>query len=392
MQADAHVTPLENENLGGAGGFARGALEAQARGASHCLFLDDDAAVHMFTLERVWRFLAYVTDDSTAIVGALAKGSDKWQLWENGAIFDSKCHRCFGDLDLRDFFAIRNMESESFGYPHNFYGGWWFFVFPVAHMKRLPFPFFVRGDDVSFSLSHDFHMVTLPGVITFQDSDFTDKISPLTEYLDLRSHLAHHLSLPSMDIGALKTAKIAAWFFTKTACFCRYETLEALNLALEDVMKGPDFFADQADLAARRADIKALTRQEAYREYPGPLPGQTPDSENAGWLMSQLMKLTLNGHLVPFFTLFASRKVLLSSEQGVLFRVWGAKQIVHIDRTDHTAQIVSHSKRKALKQGWRMWCNGFRLLFRYRRLKQEWQAGYRELTTEDFWRQKLHLR
>ena len=41
--------------------------------------------------------------------------------------------------------------------PDNFYGGWWYFAFPVDQVKHQPFPFFVRGDDVSFSLVHDFN-------------------------------------------------------------------------------------------------------------------------------------------------------------------------------------------------------------------------------------------
>ena len=45
LPASDKVTLITNRNLGGAGGFARGLREAHLRGATHCLFMDDDASV-----------------------------------------------------------------------------------------------------------------------------------------------------------------------------------------------------------------------------------------------------------------------------------------------------------------------------------------------------------
>ena len=71
IAASTHVTPIGNENLGGAGGFARGLIEARRMGASHCLFMDDDASVHMQSFERTWMMLAYAIDSATAVAGAV---------------------------------------------------------------------------------------------------------------------------------------------------------------------------------------------------------------------------------------------------------------------------------------------------------------------------------
>lgn len=385
-----YVTPVENENLGGAGGFSRGLLEAKLRGATHCLFMDDDATIHMQTLERTWVFLAYTTDPTTAIVGALAKGNEKWALWENGAIFDSKCYRQHGDRDLRDFQNILHIERKSINFPHNFYGGWWYFAFPLNRVQHMPFPFFVRGDDVSFSLVHDFRMVTLPGVITFQDTDFNNKVTPLTEYLDMRSHLVHHLALRSMDIGRLATLKIVAWFFARTMCICHYETLKALNLAFEDVMAGPDFFARNADMALRRADIAALTDAEKWRPVEGVSPEFTPHL-GTGLLKTRLMLLTLNGHLVPFFRMIGARRILSANDRGQLSRIWGAAQVTYLDRQSDSSYTVSHSKVKAWQQSWRMLKNAWKFWRDYQALKHEWQVGYDRLTQEEFWNTTLKL-
>jgi len=392
LAPSAHVTPIPNENLGGSGGFARGLLEARARGASYCLFMDDDAAIHMDSLERTWAFLAHAEHPATAVAGAISSAADKAEIWENGAIFASRCWPRFNATDLRDRAEAFEMEFETTAPPPpQHYGGWWFFAFPVDVARHMPFPFFVRGDDISFGLANLFEVVTLPGVLSFQDADFAEKESAMTLYLDLRSHLAHHLALPRLEIGRARTARIPAWFFGRSMLPCHYETLAALNLALEDVLRGPDFFARNADMAQRRADIAALRRDEVWRPVEGPLP---PDrvllDPQRAWVR-WLMKLTLNGHLLPFFGLWGNRVTLSVGARGNFRRAWGAARITYLDAEGAQFYTVRHSKRRALVQGLRMCRNIARLAWRYPRLLAEWRQGYGALASEGFWRRRLGL-
>lgn len=389
----AGIEVVQNENLGGSGGFARGLLEARARGASHCLFMDDDAAIHMQSLERTWTFLAYATDPATAVIGAISSGRDPAVLWENGAVFSSRCRPCYNGVDLRSASRVLEMELETtLPPPAGHYGGWWYFAFPVDHAVHMPFPFFVRGDDISFSLVNGFNAVTLPGVMCFQDLDFSDRESPLTLYLDLRSHLAHHLALPDLALGRWRTARIAAWFFARSLCACHYETLAALNLAIEDALEGPAFFAHNADMAARRRDIAALRDVEMWRDLPPeaalPTPSATP-AENP--VMHQLMKYTLNGHLLPFFARYGRRMTVSASHRGSLGKIWGAAQITYVDTAKRQTYTVHHSKRAMLRTGWRMMRSMARLVWRYDALSVDWCEGYETLTTGDFWHQRLNI-
>ncbi|MFP4275724.1 MAG: glycosyl transferase [Paracoccaceae bacterium] len=384
LSPSAHVTPIPNENLGGSGGFARGLLEARARGATHCLFMDDDAAIHMESLERTWAFMAHAEDPATAVAGAISSAADKARIWENGAIFASRCWPRFNGLDLRDRAMALELEFETTGPPPpQHYGGWWFFAFPVSAARHMPFPFFVRGDDISFGLANPFEVVTLPGVLSFQ--------SAMTLYLDLRSHLAHHLALPRLEIGRARSARIAAWFFGRSLLPCHYETLAALNLALEDVLRGPDFFARNADMEQRRADIAALRRDEVWRPVDGPLPADRVRLDPQKAWIRWLMKLTLNGHLLPFFGLWGNRVTLSVGARGNFRRAWGAARITYLDAGGTQAYTVRHSKHRALVQGLRMSRNIARLAWRYPRLLDEWRRGYEALTTEGFWRRKLGL-
>ncbi|MEC8196493.1 MAG: hypothetical protein VX228_09280, partial [Pseudomonadota bacterium] len=151
------LTVYPNRNLGGAGGFARGLLEARAAGASHCLFMDDDAAFHMENIARAYVFLALARNPQTALAGAMINTTHKWAIWENGAWFNGACRPLHNGVDLRRRSKLFRMQQEvNVPQPETFYGGWWFFAFPVKELTHHPFPFFVRGDDVSFSIANDF--------------------------------------------------------------------------------------------------------------------------------------------------------------------------------------------------------------------------------------------
>ncbi len=386
------VSIVPNENLGGAGGFTRGLLEARARGASHCLFMDDDASIHMESLERTWMLLAYATDPKTAIAGAMISEQHRWAIWENGALFHTRCWPLHMGTDLRETTEMIEMENRaSRPVPGNFYGGWWYFAFPVDEARHLAFPFFVRGDDVSFSLANDFNILTLNGVVSFQES-FTDKESPQTWYLDLRSHMAHHLSLPALEVGAKGVLKIAVWFFLRNLPRMHYDTLAAINLAMEDVMRGPEFFDQHADMATRRADLKALTGAEAWQDLDPRQPLPPVRAKPPGWAARMAMKLTLNGLLIPGFARLGRKITLEAQNRGHIGYVWGASEITVLNARGDKSYTVRHSKLAAWNQIRRFARNARSFLKDYDRLVTAYRGGYDRLTSEDYWQAKLGLK
>lgn len=391
IAASPQVTPIANANLGGSGGFARGLIEAGRRGATHCLFMDDDASIHMEALERVWTFLAYASAPNTAVAGALTMSNFRWALWENGSLFNMRCKPQGLGTDLRHFGQVLHLEN---GFPrhqpHNYYGGWWFFAFPLAFARHRPFPFFVRGDDISFSIANDFRIATLPGVVCFQDADFSDKESLQTLYLDLRSHLIHHLALPQMEISRLMTLSVPLRFFGLSFLQCHYDTLEALNISFEDTMRGPAFFARNADMAQRRADLNAIRQSEAWKPLEGPVPPERIRFDPDKAWVRLFMKLTLNGHLLPFFRHYGNRRVLRAGQRGSIRQTWAAAQITYLNDQGQYF-TVRHSKARAFRQGWRMMRNVLRLNARLDQIKAEWREGYAELATDRFWHEKLAL-
>ncbi|MCE6950277.1 hypothetical protein LAZ29_05015 [Cereibacter sphaeroides] len=388
VEPDEAVTIFPNANLGGAGGFSRGLLEARKAGATHCLFMDDDASTHMEAITRTWMCLAYALDPRTAVAGGMLNGDYRWQLWENGAIFDRGCKPLYFGCDLRDRQAVFNMEFETTApAPSGFYGGWWFFAFPVDKVQHMPFPFFVRGDDVSFSLVNDLRIVTLPGVASAQES-FIDKASPQTWYLDMRSHLAHHLSLPQKSISWGKLQRMFFNFYLRTVLRYHYDSLSAVNLAIEDVLRGPQFFAEHADMAQRRRDLKEMTRTEIWTPLSFP---PRPRHGRASRPLRALLLMTLNGHLLPFADLFGSDLVVEAWAREDFRQVYGARQITYVNRQRNSTYMVRRSRRRFWQESLRLLKNSFKLRRAYRRLQDEWQGNYPALTSDRFWQEKLKL-
>jgi galactofuranosylgalactofuranosylrhamnosyl-N-acetylglucosaminyl-diphospho-decaprenol beta-1,5/1,6-galactofuranosyltransferase len=383
------VKVIPNENLGGAGGFTRGLIEAQRTGATHCLFMDDDASIQMEAITRTWWFLAYAIDPRTAVAGAVVDGLHRWRMGENGATFDLGCHALYGGTDLRDYHEVFDMEFETTqAAPDDFYGGWWFFAFPVSEVQHLPFPFFVRGDDVSFSLVNDFDIVTLPGVASMQES-FVDKASPQTWYLDFRSHLVHHLSLPKKQRSWKQLQKMVASFYLRTVLRFHYESLSAVNLALEDVLAGPDFFDANADMAKRRADLKELTQAEAWKPVHGRPPGERVSKLGAGPLR-KLIWLTGNGHF-PAFGNVGSSLVLTAPHREDWRATCGAKRVTFLNADQSKYYVLERDQQRFWEESKRLLKNTLRLRKVYRQLGRQWRQGYENMTSDRYWDAKLHL-
>ena len=255
----------------------------------------------------------------------------------------------------------------------------------------MPFPFLVRGDDISFGIINPFNTVTLAGVMSFQEEDFSNKESGQTFYLDLRSHLGIHLGLPSMDIGRKGMARIVGFFTLRSLLTCHYESLTALNIAMRDALEGPDFFERNADMSARRKLLGQIPDAEKWQPISGALPKDRIRLHmHRRWLRG-LMKVTLNGHLLPFFSHFGNHITLPSSRRGDRRAHWGASQVTYISADGEKAYTVRHNKRKAWREGWDMAKSTFTLLRDYEAIRERWQKGYIRLTREDYWKKTLKL-
>ncbi|WP_456431662.1 glycosyltransferase [Nitratifractor sp.] len=386
LPEDEKLTLIPNENLGGSGGFARGLyhLKEENNDYTHCLFMDDDASCETESIYRTYRFFQYSNEPKLAIAGAMLLGNQQNMQWENGANFDQKCMPRKSMFDLNDMHRlVDNEDDEPFDY-----GGWWYFAFPVKYAE-YPYPFFVRGDDVNFGLQDQFTQITLNGIGTWGD-DFFYKESPLTQYLDTRSHLLHHIQCDRLN-GDIKTLLKVFWrFVAKYSMLYRYASAEAQIEALKDVLKGPEFFENNIDMKNVFSKISPLNNEEKPKKIDPKILHKYDCCPHFKWrrLMKIYKALTLNGHLIP--KIFFKRKGIYLDKTDHRFGSYFRRKIVLLYiPTDQTGFIVKHDKKRffsilnnALKISWEFYKN-------HEKLTSEYKSRYGYLTSKEYWEKQF---
>lgn len=261
-----NVTIITNKNLGGAGGFTRGLIEVKNRDDfTHVLFMDDDASCEPESVWRTLSLLRYLDNERASVSGAMLFNDQPCVQYEKGAwvrLHDggqTVWHANRSGWNLSDVAAVASNDL-----PDNInYGGWWFFAFPIKAVKHFAFPFFVRGDDVDFSLTNQLPIVTLNGIATWCDN-FGYKLNPPTEYLAARSWMA--LSFMHADSKANKaTFKVMIKNALRLGARFDYAGMHAVLDGLEHSLLGPQFFADKPsplDILARQKSRNKSKRIE----------------------------------------------------------------------------------------------------------------------------------
>jgi hypothetical protein len=207
-------------------------------------------------------------------------------------------------VDLR---RIENLVENELPFPVD-YGGWWMFFFPLAEAHLLPFPFFVRGDDVEFPRANGFPLATLNGIASF-GPDFHRKESPVNVALDRRGNLVNVLLHGSVGTGYLAVLRGLQKSVMLANRYC-YDHVDAIVEGTRDVLAGPASFDNLVDfVAGRRREFAACVRQRRLAA------GQMPDYAMAiprrrGWLWHITRLLLANGHLLPRFLLLRRPAIL----------------------------------------------------------------------------------
>ena len=291
-----HIIP--NRNLGGAGGFTRGLIEAQESGRfTHVLFMDDDASCEPESVWRTAALLARMGNPRASVSGAMLIADEPYIQFEKGAILDcqgtmrSNLNALMSGFDLskRQTLSLNDSNDEAN------YGAWWYFAFPISAIRALPFPFFVRGDDVDFSVANRIPIVTLNGIASWCEN-FGFKLNPSTEYLAARSNLA----LTFMHASSKRQSKTIFLLFRFAVSMgfrFDYASMAATLDGIEDSLKGPVFFAE--DPAPISALSKVKNRVQPSKIEPVDLQKVDTMYQPGSLVLRILIIVTLGGHLLP---------------------------------------------------------------------------------------------
>jgi hypothetical protein len=158
------------------------------------------------------------------------------------------------------------------------------------------------------------------------------------------------------------------------------------------VLKGPEFFAENADAAAQRAAVKALYKVENWKSLSeiNLTERRRYWAGDGGWLWT-LFRWTVNGHLLPFYNLWGNRVVLQPRERNNFHPVWGSSRITYLNSTRDRAYTTRQSKSRFFAQSIRLLWLTLRLYFGYRALLAKYRKGYAEITVPSYWQRVLKL-
>ncbi|MQQ09595.1 glycosyltransferase [Epibacterium sp. SM1979] len=309
VSPDDHVTVFANNNTGGAGGFGRGIYETvygglAGQGFSHVCLLDDDIYLHPEMFARNTAFMRFLKPGYH--VGA--------PMYPTSEAQKIPCHSaCFGhqycatvhpsdialgaELNTSDIPAFLNMDRT----PDS--TGWWWSCFAVSDVLRigLPYPFFIKMDDVEYSLRLQNAGVEL--VIPFSfwvlHDDFEEKYTAAMQYFRFRNRwvlLAQQDRLQDTQDFVHQFDQLVRGFVSGR----KYEHAQLLLNAMDHFLRGPSYLITQEKQIL--SSVFALVRQEKNVPMPTPPAGahvvnELPLSRNAR--NARLTERTWNNHFMP---------------------------------------------------------------------------------------------
>jgi galactofuranosylgalactofuranosylrhamnosyl-N-acetylglucosaminyl-diphospho-decaprenol beta-1,5/1,6-galactofuranosyltransferase len=259
---------IEQGNLGGSGGYARGQLESVRKGtATYAMMMDDDVVCEPEGIIRAVTF-GDLARRPTLVGGHMFSIYSRSRLHSFGEIVQPWRFWWMSPLDTySDWdFAARNLRSSRWLHKRIDvdFNGWFMCLIPRQILQEigLSLPLFLKWDDSEFGLrakAAGYPTVTFPGAAVWH-VPWTDKNDAVDwqAYFHLRNRfVAALLHSPYPKGGRMIRESLNHQIAHLVSM--QYSTAELRLLALEDVLAGPQGL--HAMLPTRLAEVNALRKQ-----------------------------------------------------------------------------------------------------------------------------------
>jgi hypothetical protein len=375
------ATVIPNKNRGGSGGFMRGLLHLMDNGFSHCLFMDDDASCEMEAIRRTFRIMQFARADNLAIAGAMMREAEPSRIHEKGAIFHNGIGRPLKhglDVTEKDDLLVAEAEHDIVGY-----GAWWHFGFKISAVKHFAFPFFVKADDMLFSMTNPFDILTMNGVGGWGE-DFTSKEGPFTRYLGVRGVMI--TTLMTCNISRIKLIK-RYWRLVRESLYSyNYASARAISRAAEDVLRGPDFWRENLDLL----EVRQKLGREAAGEKLEPISAELGDVAHRAKRDSAFRKfsraITMNGFLLPTFLTKNKAVYQIKMFHADFNNTFLFRRILYVLPNENIGYVAHFDRSRFWKEAWLALRIALRLFRKLPDVRAAYHEQFDDLASEAFWR------
>ncbi len=393
---------ISNRNVGGSGGFTKGLIEAlQEGGYTHFLFMDDDIELDSEVIYRIFSLYEYAQQDF-AVAGSMLDLHNKHILHEAGALYnqgfdqdENLQHRPFILTSLKHHLDLRNSTAlNSLLTVDNIdFGGFYFFCFSQTVVEKigLPLPFFIKIDDIEFSLrvkQLNTPIVAFPSLCVWHELSYSKK-PDWDAYYTFRNMLitnSIHDSTKYLDVIKILTMGIVYHLL-----LFNYNAAQMYIRAFEDYMQGPDFLKtnDPESLHIKVCEFSKSHTSQTIVQNPSLNDKALPTT--VGTFQKLLSLLTLNGHLLPPF-LIRNESALIRygmEERDSICKGFAKKRVIFvIDQVPHSYQneldnqagiYILFSWVKSVVTNRRKWLS----------VTREWNQAANDFTSINFWQDYL---
>ena len=382
---NAPITVVQNPNLGGAGGFARGIIHLRDEGwSTHVLLMDDDITLEPEALVRTFALFTFARDANLCIHGAMLSEEQAWMQFEAGSKYRWRSLyplRAIGrEDDLRERkLALRDAHEKKFAYT-----AWWYTAFPISITRDNPLPVFVRGDDVAFGLMHTGkHSVTMNGVIVWH-ADFGLKNNPSSLFYEKRNFaIVDTLVFANHHWWHLARRFIALSF--RNLFSMRYASVEYMIRGVRAYLAGPEALM-ATDHSALHDELRKVTE-----EKPGPLPAElaavaiTKPRPKAIRLIGFALAIPLvGGYILPKIMRRDVLKTAPIDSRAVGLATRYNRILYRHDRLPE-GFLVERDSRRFFSLLREVCVVTKDIALNYRRLKREYKAAYPTLVSDASW-------
>jgi galactofuranosylgalactofuranosylrhamnosyl-N-acetylglucosaminyl-diphospho-decaprenol beta-1,5/1,6-galactofuranosyltransferase len=396
---------IEQGNIGGSGGFARGMDETvQAGQSDYVLLMDDDVKLDPEGIARAATF-ADLARKPTIVGGHMFSLYDRSLLhafaeavapykWWWGIAPNTKGRHDFGRRNLRNTpWLHRRADAD--------YNGWWMCMIPTSIIRELglAMPFFIKWDDAEYGVrarGRGYPTVSLPGVASWQAPwDDKDDARDWQAYYHLRNRLVTAL-LHSDQAHGGKLIPESLERQLQSLLSMQYSTAALRLLAIEDVLTGPGHL--HRELGTKLKDIREYQKQftDAQKQadlesFPPPrrrAPEAVKDSTtptNRYNLLSKVLSGTLRQFRPPRQGARKRPQMALPFQDASWWVLVALDSALVSTAEGNKAAWYQRDPKLFRSLGWRSVMMHRRLRRRWSTLSQEYRAAAADLTSPERW-------
>lgn len=281
---------INQANLGGSGGFARGMYEAVENGSDYVLLLDDDIVVEPESIVRLLTFADHCRKP-TIVGGHMFDLYNRSVLHTFGEVVDpfrivpALPH---ADMDVRHDFSIANLRQTAWLHRRVDvdYNGWWMCLIPTEVIREigLSLPLFIKWDDAEYGLrarEAGFATVSLPGAAVWHVSWLDkDDLVGWQAYFHERNRLITTLIHSPYPKGG-RVLRESVQSDVKHLVSMQYFTEHGRIEALKDLFKGPHVLHEVLgtklpEINALKASYPDAQLKDDVDDFPAPKLGRGP--------------------------------------------------------------------------------------------------------------------